>query len=141
MSPQNAILLADDSEDDTILFRRSVRLSGLANLVIVVRDGEAAIAYLKGEGEYADRQRHPMPKLIMLDLKMPKKNGFEVLQWIKEQPELKELPVVVLTGSEHAEERERSVALGASSVLAKPCTAENLRHLAAQFPGSWTASA
>src|ERR1043165_5876490 len=98
--PQNPIMLADDSEDDEILFRRSVRLSGLANPVIVMRDGDQVIAYLSGEAPYGDRERHPLPKVLMLDLKMPRRNGFEVLQWIKEQPHLKELLVIVLTNSD-----------------------------------------
>jgi len=138
--PQNPIMLADDSEDDEVLFRRSVRLSGLANPVIVVRDGDEVVAYLSGEGPYADRERHPLPKVLMLDLKMPRKNGFEVLQWIKQQPHLKELLVIVLTNSDLDEDKERSRELGAQSVLAKPCSVEDLKQLAAEFPGSWTGS-
>jgi len=135
------ILFADDSEDDEILFRRSVRIAGLGNPVIVVRDGDEAIAYLKGEGMYTDRQRHPIPKVLMLDLKMPRKSGFEVLQWVKQQPYLKDLLVVVLTSSEREEDIKNSSALGANSVLTKPCTADDLKHLAQEFPESWTGSA
>jgi len=138
--PQNPIMLADDSEDDEILFRRSVRLSGLANPVIVMRDGDQVVAYLSGEGAYGDRERHPLPKVLMLDLKMPRKSGFEVLQWIKQQPHLKELLVIVLTNSDLDEDKERSRALGAQSVLAKPCKVEDLKQLAAEFPESWTES-
>ena len=141
MGIRNAILLADDSEDDELLFRRAVRISGLANPVIIVRDGEAAIAYLKGEGAYADREKHPLPTVLMLDLKMPRKNGFEVLQWVKQQPELKDLLVVVLTSSERQEELERSYELGANSVLVKPCGVEDLQELAEGFPEHWTGPA
>jgi CheY-like chemotaxis protein len=133
-------MLADDSEDDEILFRRSVRLSGLANPVIVMRDGDQVIAYLSGEGAYGDRERHPLPKVLMLDLKMPRRNGFEVLQWIKDQPHLKELLVIVLTNSDLDEDKERSRELGAQSVLPKPCTVEDLKQLAEKFPESWTGS-
>jgi CheY-like chemotaxis protein len=141
MGIRNAILLADDSEDDELLFRRAVRISGLANPVIIVRDGEAAIAYLKGEGAYADREKHPLPTVLMLDLKMPRKNGFEVLQWVKQQPELKDLLVVVLTSSERQEELDRSYELGANSVLVKPCAVEDLQELAEGFPEHWTGPA
>jgi CheY-like chemotaxis protein len=133
----NAILLADDSEDDEILFRRAVRLSGLANPVIVVRDGDATVEYLKGEGAYADRKKYPLPKVLMLDLKMPRKNGFDVLHWVKEQPQLKEMLVVVLTSSERPEDLERSENLGADSIMAKPCQPQDLNKLAEEFPGHW----
>jgi CheY-like chemotaxis protein len=136
VAAQSVILLADDSEDDEVLFRRAVRLSGLANPVIVVRDGDEAIAYLKGEGVYADRVKHPMPKVLMLDLKMPRKNGFEVLQWVKEQPQLSGVLVVVLTSTVDDQERTRSSALGASVVLNKPCTPGDLKHLVDEFPDS-----
>ena len=137
MEQLNAILLADDSEDDEILFRRAVRLSGLANPVIVVRDGDATIEYLKGEGAYIDREKYPLPKVLMLDLKMPKKNGFDVLHWVKAQPQLKDMLVVVLTCSERPEDLQRSETLGADSVMAKPCQARDLNKLAQEFPGYW----
>src|SRR3954464_4392217 len=140
MPIQNTILLADDSADDEFLFRRAVRLSGLANPLIVVRDGDEVIAYLKGEGKYHDRETHPLPKVLMLDLKMPRKTGFEVLQWVRQQPELKDVMVVVLTGSELSDDRDRSLAMGAQSVMAKPCTAEGLKQLAEAFPQSWSGS-
>src|SRR3954462_10509509 len=135
MGVQNAILLADDSEDDEILLKRVLRLSGLANPVILVRDGEEAIAYLKGQGAYADREKHPLPKVLMLDLKMPRKDGFEVLQWVKAQPQLKDILVVVLTSSDRTEDMERSYQLGANSFLSKPCKVEDVQNLANGFPG------
>ena len=135
MASQNTILLADDSEDDEILLKRVLRLSGLANPVILVHDGEEAIAYLKGDGPYGDREKHPLPKVLMLDLKMPKKNGFEVLQWVKAQPALKDILVVVLTSSDRTEDVERSYQMGANSFLSKPCRVEDVRNLAKGFPG------
>jgi len=132
--------LADDSEDDEILFRRVFRLSGLANPLILVRDGDQAIAYLKGEGIYHDRARHPLPRILMLDLKMPKKNGFEVLEWVKAQPELKELQVVILTSSERIEDIKRSYELGAFSFLNKPCRVDDLKRLTNDLDSTRTAS-
>src|ERR1051325_881269 len=94
------ILLADDGEDDVTLVRRAFKKAGLLNPLQVVKDGDEAIAYLKGEGAYRNRLEVPLPDLLLLDLKMPRKNGFEVLQWIRAQPSLSALRVVVLTSSE-----------------------------------------
>ena len=80
------ILLAEDSEDDATVLRSTLRKAGLAAPVVVVPDGSQAIAYLKGEGIYADRDLFPLPGLLLLDLKMPGKNGFEVLEWCETQP-------------------------------------------------------
>jgi CheY-like chemotaxis protein len=138
MSVQKPILLADDSEDDEILFRRVLRLSGLANPVILVRDGDEAIAYLAGEGRYGDREKHPLPKVLMLDLKMPNKSGFDVLEWLKGRPELEDLLVVVLTSSERDEDIQRSYTMGADTVLTKPCRVEDMKNLASGFSEYWS---
>jgi CheY-like chemotaxis protein len=135
---QKPILLADDSEDDEVLFRRVLRLSGLVNPVVLVRDGEEAIAYLAGEGRYGDREKHPMPKVLMLDLKMPKKSGFDVLEWLKGRPELQELLVVVLTSSERIEDLQRSYKMGADTFLTKPCQVEDMKNLVSGFSGYWS---
>jgi CheY-like chemotaxis protein len=135
---QKPILLADDSEDDEVLFKRVLRLSGLVNPVILVRDGEEAIAYLAGEGRYKDREKHPMPKVLMLDLKMPKKSGFDVLEWLKGRPELQELLVVVLTSSERIEDLQRSYKMGADTFLTKPCQVEDMKNLVSGFSGYWS---
>ncbi len=137
MAIQNAILLADDSDDDEILFRRVIRLSGLPNPVIRVKDGEEAIAYLKGEGIYSDREKHPLPMVLMLDVKMPKKTGFEVLEWVRAQPRFEELLVVVFPNSDRIEEIRRAYQLGADSVLTKPCQVEDMKTLATGFRGKW----
>ena len=138
MSVQKPILLADDSEDDEILFRRVLRLTGLANPVILVRDGDEAIAYLAGEGRYADREKHPIPKVLMLDLKMPNKSGFDVLEWLKGRPELENLLVVVLTSSERDEDIQRSYTMGADTVLTKPCRVEDVKNLMSGFSEYWS---
>jgi len=138
---QNPILFVDDSEDDEILFKRSVRLSGLANPLIVLRDGDAAIEYLQGDGAYADRSKYPLPRVLMLDLKMPKKDGFEVLKWVRQQEHLKEILVVVLTSSDRPEDLDRSRELGANKVITKPCGVPELRKLEEQFPGYWVGPA
>ena len=96
---KGVILLAEDSEDDVLLVRRAFAKANFLNVLHVVSNGEEAIAYLQGEGQYANRENYPLPSLLLLDWKMPRKGGFEVLQWIRQQPGLSLLRVVVLTAA------------------------------------------
>jgi CheY-like chemotaxis protein len=120
MRDQAVVLLVEDREEDVVVMLRSFERAQIINPVQVVRDGDEAIAYLKGEGQYANRAEHPLPELVLLDLKMPRVDGFEVLQWIREQPQLRGLRVVVLTSSEHVRDVSRAYQLGANSFLVKP---------------------
>jgi CheY-like chemotaxis protein len=113
------ILLADDSEDDVILIKRAFHKARLSAALIVVHNGEEAILYLSGFGRFADRTHFPMPDMFLLDLKMPIKDGFEVLRWIRTQPQLKELPVIVLTQSDRIKDANLAYQLGAYSFLVK----------------------
>lgn len=131
------ILLAEDSQDDIDLFLHVMRKSGLRNPVIVVHDGEEAIAYLKGEGNFADRDKYPLPEILMLDLKMPRMNGFQVLDWIQTQEHLKKLLVVVLSHLGETREINQAYDLGARSYLTKPVTTEDLVNLTTHFGGYW----
>lgn len=114
------ILLADDSENDVEMLRRAFRQAGIVVPMQAVSDGEEAIAYLKGEGRYANREEFPLPDVVLLDLKMPRKDGFDVLVWIRSQPALVQMRVVVLTTSEEIRDVNRAYALGAASFLTKP---------------------
>jgi CheY-like chemotaxis protein len=114
------ILLVEDDPNDVLLIERAFRRANLANPLRVVGDGEAALAYLSGELPYTDRDRYPMPLMILLDLKLPRKSGLEVLAWLRQQPGLKRLPVVVLTSSREASDINRAYDLGANSYLVKP---------------------
>ncbi len=91
-----------------------------------VKDGEEAIAYLRGEGQYADRHKFPLPALMLVDLKMPRKNGFEVIAWIREQPHIKRLPVAVFTSSRESPDINRAYDAGANTYLVKPVNFEDL---------------
>jgi CheY-like chemotaxis protein len=99
---------------------RAFREAGVSNPLIAARDGEAAVRYLKGEGEYADREQFPIPQLILLDLDLPGMNGFEVLAWLRQDPTVQHLPVVVLTSSTYSPDLTRAYQLGANSFLTKP---------------------
>jgi CheY-like chemotaxis protein len=126
MTQDKLILLVEDNADDVSLIERAFRKAHIQNRVQVVNDGDQAVAYLNGEGVYADRVAHPLPSLVLLDLKMPRRNGFEVLSWIRSQPELKGLQVVILTGSLEKKDVSRASELGADSFLIKPVTFERL---------------
>jgi CheY-like chemotaxis protein len=119
MSDSATILLAEDREDDIILIQRAFREGGIQYPLIVVRDGEEAISYLSGIGRYGNRELYPIPALFLLDLTLPVTDGFEVLRWIRIRPELKDLPVVVLTASDRIRDVNQAYRLGAHSFLVK----------------------
>src|SRR5262245_1735495 len=116
---KDTILLAEDDDNHVALIRRAFQKAGLINPIQVVHDGEEAIAYLKGEGAFANRAEYPLPTLLLLDLKMPRKNGFEVLRWIRQQPTLAALRIVVLTSSQDIRDVNQAYQLGANSFLVK----------------------
>lgn len=124
------VLLADDSDYDSLLMRTVFERAGFVHPLRFARDGEEAIAYLRGDGAYADREQFPLPTVLLLDLNMPRKNGFEVLVWIRQQPAFKRLRVYVLSASSRAEDIERAYDLGANSYLVKPGNLDGLMHMA-----------
>lgn len=123
---KETVLLVEDNPGDALLIQRAFRKANLSNPIQIVKDGEEAVAYLAGQNIYADRGRWPLPGLILLDLKLPRKSGFEVLAWLRQQLELKHLPVVVLTASKAPADLKRAYDLGANSYLVKPVTSEAL---------------
>jgi len=137
MANNRTILLAEDDPNDVLLTQIALRKARLANPLQVVRDGEEAIAYLTGDGLYADRSRYPLPMLLLLDLKMPKVTGFEVLDWLRKQPILSRLPVAVMSSSEHDPHIARAYELGADSYLIKPPDAEALLGLVQRLHAFW----
>jgi CheY-like chemotaxis protein len=116
------ILMADDDEDDCMLAREALTESRLANELYIVRDGEELMDYLHRRGQYVNAHISPRPALILLDLNMPKKDGREALREIKDDPELRQIPVVVLTTSKAEEDIYRTYDLGANSFIIKPVT-------------------
>src|SRR5262245_59108944 len=129
MPDTGVILLVEDREDDVFLIRRAFKDAFVTNPLHVVRDGDEAISYLKGENKYSNREEFPLPDLMLLDLKMPKIDGFEVLKWIREQPSLAALRVVVLTSSEDLHDVNRAYKLGANSFMVKPLEFHDVVHM------------
>ena len=137
MMEKATVLLAEDDPDDILLTHIAFEKARLANPLQVVRDGEEAIAYLKGEGRFADRIRYPFPILLLLDLKMPKLHGFQVLEWLKREPSLHRLPVAVMTSSCDDPHIAKAYELGADSYLIKPPDAEALLALVQRLHAYW----
>jgi len=133
----SAILLVEDDEADIFLLRRAFRNARIANPLIEVRDGQAAIQYLSGEGDYAERTRYPIPFMVLLDLRLPKLSGFEVIAWMRDQPQLANLVVVVLTASDHVPDVTKARDLGANSYLVKPRNFEELVEMVKRIKGRW----
>ena len=133
----DVILLAEDDENQVLLTRRAFQQAGLLNPLIAVEDGDQAVAYLKGEGKYDNREEFPLPALLLLDLKMPNKDGFEVLTWIRQQPTLSALRVVVLTTSDRILDVNRAYQLGANSFLTKPIDFRDFVQLTVSIRGHW----
>ena len=123
------MLIVEDNEDDVFLLQRALRLAEVKNPVHIVNDGEEAINYLSGLGPFSDRTRHPMPFLVLLDLKLPFKGGLEILEWIQQQSFREDLEVVVLTSSAEDRDVVKAYELGAGAYFTKPLSAANLGQL------------
>ena len=134
---QSVILLVEDLADDVLLIRRAFEKAKVINPIHVVPNGEEAISYLNGSGKYANRAEYPLPDLVLLDLKMPGIDGFEVLRWIRQQPGLSSLRVVVLTSSDHMRDVNEAYQLGANSFLVKPLEFERFVSMSAAINGYW----
>ncbi len=129
------LLLVEDNDDDIILIQEAFAEARLLNVMHVVRDGEEALAYLRRQGPYTDA---PRPGLILLDISMPKKNGFEVLAELKAEPTLRQIPVVMLTVSQQEADIVQSYATGACSYISKPVEFAQLQEVVKQFELYWT---
>lgn len=135
--PGPTILLVEDSEDDAFIMKKALAKSGVENPLQTVTDGQQAMDYLTGSGDYADRERFPLPFIVFLDLKLPYISGFEILEWLRQRPDLSSFVVVVLTGSSEKKDYERAYALGARSYLVKPPTAQSLKDVFKSLNSYW----
>jgi CheY-like chemotaxis protein len=120
MNPDAPILLAEDEESDVLWFRRALKKAGIAQPLVSVPNGRDAMRYLLGQEPFTDRSLNPLPALIVLDLKMPIADGFDVLRWLQTRAELRHVPAVVLTSSDQSSDRARAFELGACGYFIKP---------------------
>jgi CheY-like chemotaxis protein len=137
MNEHGHILVAEDDPTDAYFFQRAFKRAGLPVLLHFVRDGQEVIDYLQGEGPFTSRTAHPLPQLILLDLKMPRLDGFEVLEWVRKQPALNNLQVVIFSSSGEPKDINRAYGLGANWYLVKPHSMDELTELVGRFKKFW----
>jgi CheY-like chemotaxis protein len=123
------ILCVDDAEDDVFFLKRAFQKAGLPCMLHVAKNGDEAVDYLSGKGCYAEREVHALPELVLLDVNMPSRDGHEVLNWIRSQPDLENLPVVMLSSSREPSDIQRAYRAGANSYLVKPIRFQELENL------------
>lgn len=138
MNDNYTILIVEDDPNDLLFLQRALKKNGITNPVCTLPDGEEATAYLSGIGKYADRHQFPFPRVIILDLKMPRKSGLEVLEWLKEHPQYRVIPTIVLTSSKLNEDVARAYGLGANSYMVKPSSFDDLKHLIKMAYDYWS---
>ena len=135
-SPTN-ILLVEDDPNDALLLERAFRKAGLLYPLIIVSDGDQAVDFLQGIGKYRDRIKYPMPNLMLLDMKLPRRSGHEVLKWLRSRPGLRRLPVIVLTSSNEQRDVVAAYDEGTNSYLVTPSNAELLGQMVSQLEKYW----
>ncbi len=131
------ILLAEDDENDIFLMRRAFERAGIPNPLLAVHNGQEAIDYLAGTGTYANRTQYPLPGLLLLDLKMPWMDGFDVLTWLRTQAHFNTLPVVVLTSSKLQSDIDKSREMGVYDYRVKPHEFDDLVRLLDDVRKCW----
>jgi CheY-like chemotaxis protein len=134
---RNCILQVEDDENDILLMRLAFKDAGIDNPVHIVTDGEQAIRYLAGMGPFRDRKEYPLPSLVLLDLKLPRKSGFEVLEWIREQPAFKKLLVIVFSSWAAESDVEQASQLGSDALILKPMDIHKYREFARRLKSQW----
>lgn len=131
------ILLVEDDENDIYLFQRAAREAGIRNPISIAHDGQEAIDYLSSQEKFLDRVRFPLPCLIILDIKMPRRTGIEVLEWLRAEPALRKLPVIMFSSSAQPADVDRAYELGANAFIVKPSSSERRKDLALVLKAFW----
>ena len=131
------ILIAEDNVDDVLMLEIALKKAGIANPIHAVGDGEETMAYFAGQGVYADRRQFPLPGALFLDLRLPRHNGFEVLQWLRSRREFKDLLIIILTGARETRFIQHAYQLGANSFIIKPCNPYHIDILILHYRKCW----
>jgi CheY-like chemotaxis protein len=132
------VLLVEDDLNDIFLVKRAFKLARIRNPLQVVTDGLEAMNYLSGNDKYADRKTYPLPKLIVMDIKMPRKTGFEVLEWVKgDGRPLRRIPIIIVSSSDNPADINRAYELGANAYMVKPMDFKAVEHLFESITHYW----
>jgi len=137
MEERPVILVAEDDPNDVFFLRRAFQKASVKCRILDVPNGQEAIRYLEGSTPYSNRADFPLPNLLLLDLKMPLMNGFDVLEWLRTRPSMAELPALVLSSSAHEEDVTRARSLGARDYHVKPSDLNQLTQLAQELGAKW----
>jgi CheY-like chemotaxis protein len=137
MAEHGMVLIVDDDENDLVFVRFAFEQAKVSNPIQTLHDGTEAIDYLRGKGRYSDRQKYPLPCLMLLDLKMPRCDGFEVLAWRQREAGLQYFPVVVFTSSNQERDILKAMELGATAYAVKPAQLEYLIAMARELQSKW----
>jgi CheY-like chemotaxis protein len=133
-----SVLLVEDDENDVVLVTHTFKKAQIQNPLQVVTDGAEAVEYLKGDGKYENRERWPLPELIVMDIKMPRLSGFEVLEWVKGNGgPLRRIPIVIVSGSDNPDDINRAYELGANAYMVKPMDSRGVEHLFQSITHYW----
>ncbi len=139
-NPNFTILLVEDDENDILLIKKALKRNYVDNPIHVARNGQEAMDYLMGKGEFADREKHPFPDVVITDLKMPMVTGFELLSWIHEHPEYRVIPTIVLSSSKHDLDVARAYNSGANTYMVKPSDFEEQAEMIKIIRDYWAIS-
>jgi CheY-like chemotaxis protein len=137
MKPNYLILVVEDDDSDFFLLERAFRKNNITNPIVRVRDGLEGLHYLEGSGEYADRKKFPFPEVVILDLKTPRMSGMELLAWIRDHPQCRVIPTVIMSSSQQDVDVSKAYELGANTYFVKPTTFQDLVTLTKSIQEYW----
>jgi len=139
MNQEKAVLLVEDNKLDRLFFTRAYHRSGFSNPLMNVRTEQEAQSYLRGDREFADRSKYPFPRVVVLDLTLPDKNGLELVRWMRSHPETNHVGVVILGGTGNPVEQEEATGLGVDGYHEKPSSLDGLNDLVQEIMRRWLA--
>lgn len=137
MTGSATVLYVEDEESDALLMERAFASEGRGLALRLVRDGRSAIRYLSGANGYENREENPVPALVLLDLNLPQVHGFDVLRWMRQQPQYVTTPVIIFSSSSREEDKERALVLGANEFVEKPNSGLKFRNVVAELRETW----
>lgn len=135
--PNQIVLYVEDEESDRLLMQWGFQKQGMEAMLRMVKDGQEALDYLSGAAAYTEREKHPLPGVVLLDLNLPEVHGFEVLEWIRAHPLHRELPVVIFSSSSREEDRAKARLLGANEFIPKPSSGLQFAEVARTVHSRW----